>query len=161
MRQFDEDCERTEREMTRLEKSVTWLAALLLALTLVGCEWGIGERAAPIPSPPATPMPPATPLPPSASGAGAVSSDQKLVEGYLYVRYFPPCALRGAPAEWVAPIELTDLRSRSVVHLNGNGTIKASPKPDYKTEEGKAAIEAALKDDSIVKQIVARPDCVE
>ena len=77
------------------------------------------------------------------------------------MRYFPPCALREAPAEWVAPIELTDLHSRSVVHLNGNGTIKASPKPDYKTEEGKATLEVALKDDAIIKQIVARPECSE
>ncbi|MYC07230.1 MAG: hypothetical protein F4X57_08675 [Chloroflexi bacterium] len=51
------------------------------------------------------------------------------------------------------------MRSGSVVHLNGNGTLKASPKPDYKTEEGQATLETALKNDSIIKQIVARPAC--
>ena len=113
--------------------------------------------------------PPATPLPPSANtptpfeeklqSAPRSMELTKVIDGYLYVRYFPPCALRGAPAIWVAPIELTDLRSRSVVHLNGNGTLKASPKPDYKTDEGRARLEAALEDSSVVEQIVARPEC--
>ena len=133
--------------------ATVWLALVVLLFVVVGCQWGIGARAAP------TPRPPATPMPPPAPGAGTVSSDQKLVDGYLYVRYFPPCALRGAPAEWVAPIELTDLRSGSVVHLSGNGTLKASPKPDYKTEEGRATIEEALKDMALVKEIVGRPEC--
>ena len=76
----------------------------LLSVMITGCQLELGAQPAP------TPQPPATPLPPLAPSAGATSSDQKLVEDYLYVRYFPPCALRGAPAEWVAPIELTDLR---------------------------------------------------
>jgi len=135
--------------------SASILILLLVPLVTIGCQLGLGAQPAP------KPRPPATPLPPSAPDAGAVSSDLKLVEGYLYVRYFPPCALRGAPAEWVAPIELTDLRSGSIVHLNGNGTLKASPKPDYKTEEGRATLEAALKDSALVKQIVARPACPE
>lgn len=139
--------------MTTRVMATVWLALVVLLFVVVGCQWGTGARVA------VTPRPPATPMPPPASGAGTVSSDQKLVDGYLYVRYFPPCALRGAPAEWVAPIELTDLRSGSVVHLSGNGTLKASPKPDYKTEEGRATIEEALKGMALVKEIVGRPEC--
>ncbi len=150
--------------MSRARVICAGMIIALLVLMMVGCELGVGARVAPTPMPPATPLPPATPAPSAslpASGSGPTSADQKLVDGYLYVRYFPPCALRGAPAIWVAPIELTDLRSRSVVHLNGNGTLKASPKPDYKTDEGRATLEAALKDEALVKEIVGRPACPE
>ena len=80
----------------------------------------------------------------------------KVIDGYLHVRYLPPCEIVPSPAEWVAPIVLTDLRSGSVVYLNHDGTVKFT---DYGTDEGHAALEAALNDDSIVKQIVARPEC--
>ena len=136
-------------------QSAVWLAVVVLSLVVVGCQWGTGAKPAP------TPIPPAKPLPPSAPGAGAVSADQKLVAGNLHVEYIPPCALRGAPAEWVAPIRLTDLRSGSVVYLNRNGTLRESPKPDYKTEEGKAAVETALNDSALVKEIAGRPPCPE
>ena len=125
----------------------------LLPLMTIGCQLGLGAQPAP------TPQPPATPLPPSAPSAGATSSDQKLVDGYLYVEYVPPCALRSAPAEWVAPIKLTDLRSGSVVYLNRNGTLRESPKPDYKTEDGEATLEAALQDRELVRETVGRPAC--
>ena len=136
-----------------------WLAVVILLLMLVGCQWGIGAQVAPTPIPPATPMPPVTPLPPSASGAGEVSSDEKLIDGYLHVWYIPCPQDPPPPFEWVAPIVLTDLRSGSHVYLNYNGTPKSRPKPRYESEEGQAVLEAALKDDSIVKQIVARPAC--
>ncbi len=45
--------------------------------------------------------------------------------------------------------------------MNGNGTLKESPKPDYKTEEGKTTLETALKNSSVIEQIIARPDCPE
>ena len=82
-----------------------------------------------------------------------------MIDGYLYARYLPPCEIVPSPAEWVAPIILTDLRSGSVVYLNGNGTLRETPQPEYVTEEGKVALEAALKDRSIIKQIAARPKC--
>ena len=75
------------------------------------------------------------------------------------MEYIPPCAMMSAPAEWVAPIKLTDLSSGSIVYLNRNGTLKESPKPDYKTEEGKDTLETALKDSELVKEIVGRPAC--
>ena len=143
--------------MSRARAICAGMIIALLVLMMVGCELGSWGRAA-APNPP---LPPAPPVPPSAPGAGSVSADQKLVAGNLHVEYIPPCALRGAPAEWVAPIRLTDLRSGSVVYLNRNGSLRESPKPDYKTEEGRAALEAALKDKALVKEIVGRPACPE
>ena len=137
-----------------------------LALVAIGCQWGIGAQVAPTPIPPATPLPP---LPPSAATLTPFQEKlqttprkvelTKVVDGYLHVRYLPPCEIVPSPAEWVAPIILTDLRYGSILHLNGDGTVKVSPEPRYASEEAKAALEAVLKDDSVVKQIVARPEC--
>jgi len=85
----------------------------------------------------------------------------KVIDGYLHVQYLPPCEIVPSPAEWVAPMKLTDLHSGSYVYLNRDGTAKASPKPVYLTEQGKATLEAALKDSSVVEQIVDRPECPE
>ena len=82
----------------------------------------------------------------------------KLLEGDLQVWYIP-CG--NMPAEWVAPIILSDLRSGSLIYLNRDGTPKTSPEPLYLTDEGRNLLEAALKDSSIVEQIVARPDCLD
>ncbi len=141
---------RTRRMMTTRVQSAVWLALVVLSLVVVGCQWGIGARVTPTPIPPATPLPP---LPPA-----AVDRDSKIIDGYLRVQYIP-CEPTGAA--YVAPIILTDLRSGSFILLNRNGTVKSSGTPRYTSEEGKAALEAALKDDSMVKQIVARPNCVE
>ena len=131
--------------MSRARVICTGMILALLPLMIIGCQIEFGAQPVPMPPPPPTPA----------------ASDQKLVEGYLHVEYIPPCALRSAPAEWVAPIRLTDLRSGSVVYLNRNGTLREGPKPDYKTEEGKAALEAALNDSSVMEQVVARPSCAE
>ena len=80
----------------------------------------------------------------------------KLIDGYLHARYLPPCEIVPSPAEWVASIILTDLRSGSIVYLNRDGTVKFT---DYRTDEGKATLETALEDSSVVEQIVARPEC--
>ena len=150
MQQFNEDCEGAEREMTRLEKSMMWLAVVVLTLVTVGCQWGIGERAAPTPHPPPAP----TFAPPTA--VDATDHNEKVIDGYLHVRYIP---CEPIPAAFVAPIILTDLRSGSVIFLNRNGTVKTSRTPRYSSEECKAALEAVLNDSSIMEQVVARPTC--
>ena len=131
--------------MTTRVTAAAWLAVVILML--VGCQWGIGAQPAAPPPPPPQPTP--------------TANDQKVIDGYLHVEYIPSCALSSVPFIWVAPIRLTDLRSGSVVYLNGNGTLREKPKPDYKTGEGQAAIEAALKDGALVKEIVGRPPCPE
>ena len=145
----------TERGMTRREKSVTWLAALLLALTLVGCQWGIGARVAPTPIPPAIPT-----LEEGRVQTGPeIGNNTKVIEGNLHVWYIPCPQNPDPPFEWVAPISVTDLNDGSKVYLNRDGTLRESPKPRYKSEEGRIRLEAALNDSSVVEQIVARPSC--
>ena len=147
--------------VTRVQSAV-WLA-LVGVLLLVGCQWGVGAQVAP------TPMPPATPLPPVPTSANTPTAFEKklqttprkteltkVLDGYLHARYLPPCEIVPSPALWVASIILTDLRSGSIAYLNRDGTIKFT---DYRTDEGKATLEAALKDSSVVEQIVERPEC--
>ena len=147
----------------------TAITLALLSVVIIGCQQlGLEAQPAPTPQPPATPLPP---VPPSANTPTPFEKQlqstprskelTKVIDGYLHARYLPPCELVPSPAEWVASIILTDLHSRSIVYLNRDGTLKASAKPDYTTEEGKATLEAALKDDAIIKQIVARPECPE
>ena len=134
--------------MTLRVKAVVWLALVVVSLAVVGCQWGVGVQ------PSAPPLPPPPPQP----STEARDHNEKVIDGYLHVQYIP-CEPTGAA--YVAPIILTDLRSRSFILLNRNGTVKSSGTPRYTSEEVKAALEAALKDDSIVKQIVARPNGVE
>ena len=139
------------------------LVLLLASLIMVGCQLGIGAQ------PAATPPPPATPLPPVSPSANTPTAFEKklqttprsteltkVVDGYLHARYLPPCEIVPSPALWVASIILTDLRSGSIAYLNRDGTVKFS---DYRTDEGKATLEVAPKDNSVMEQIVERPEC--
>ena len=159
---------RTVGKMTTRVPTAVWLATLLLPLMVVGCQLGFEGRAAATPMPPATPLPPVppsantpTPLEEKLQSAPRSMELTKVIDGYLHVRYLPPCEIVPSPAEWVASIILTDLRSGSFILLNRNGTLKSSSKPDDKTDEGRAALEEALKDSSVMEQIVARPECPE
>ena len=135
--------------MTTRVMATVWLALVVLLFVVVGCQWGIGARAAPTPRPPATPMP-------ALPSTEARDHNEKVIDGYLRVQYIP-CEPTGAA--YVAPIILTDLRSGSFILLNRNGTVKTSSKPRYTSDAGKTALEAVLKDASLVEQIVARPMC--
>ena len=130
--------------VTRVTASACIILALL-SLMMVGCLPSFGAK-------PTTPS-----LPPTPSQA-TTDHNSKVIDGYLFVRYIP-CETTGAA--YVAPIILTDLRSESYILLNRNGTVKASRKPRDTPDAGKAALEAALQDSALVKQIVARPACPE
>ena len=162
-----------------------WLVIVILPLMVIGCQLGIGARVAATPMPPATPAPPDTPLPPVAQFAPAGSltpsapllpptptlgqrrspvgpvtqNNTKIIDGKLHVWYIP-CPPT-PPATWVAAMVLSDLRSGSFVYLNRDGTAKTRPEPVYLTAEGQATLEAALKDSSVIEQVVARPECPE
>ena len=84
-------------------------------------------------------------------------NNTKILDGDLHVWYIP-CP-PGPPVAWIAAIVLSDLSSGSHVYLNRDGTVKESSEPVYLTEQGKAKLEAAMKDSSIMEQVVARPDC--
>ena len=149
--------------MTIQAKAAEWLVLLVLSLMMVGCQLGTEAEVAPTPQPPATPLPPAppsvntpTPFEKKLQTTPMKTELTKLIDGYLHARYLPPCEIVPSPAEWVASIILTDLRSGSIVYLNRDGTVKFT---DYRTDEGKATLETALEDSSVVEQIVARPEC--
>ena len=137
--------------------AVASLIMLLLPLMLLGCQLGLGAQPAPNPILPPTPT-----LEERRVQTGPeIGNNTKVIEGNLHVWYIPCPQDPSPPFEWVAPISVTDLNDGSKVYLNRDGTLKASPKPNYKTEEGRTRLEAALKDDAIIKQIVARPECSE
>ena len=119
--------------VTMQATSVAWLLPLLLSLMMVGCQLGSETQPADTPQPP-PPLPPSSPI-------DAIGNNTKVIDGELHVWYIPCGSM---PAEWVAPIIVTDLYSGSNVHLNRTGAVKPSPKPDYKTEEGKTRLEAVL-----------------
>ena len=139
------------------------LILLLLSLMMIGCQLGPGEQPASTPLPTAASLPPPTPtLEERRVQTGPeIGNNTKVIDGYLHVWYVPCPQQPQLPTEWVAPIVLTDLNSGSNVYLNRDGTVKDSPQPNYKTEEGQAALEVALKDSSEMGQVVARPECPE
>ena len=146
-------------------RATSCLILSLVALMIISCQLGTETHPAPTPQPPATPLPPAPPTAntPTAFEKKLQSAPRsmeltKVIDGYLHVRYLPPCEIVPSPAIWVASIILTDMRSGSIVYLNRDGTIKFA---DYSSEEGKSTLEVALKDSAVLEQIVARPECPE
>ena len=113
---------------------------------------------------PSTPIPPATPLPaPTAPPAPTPTDEQRriqtpmnfgsntrIVDGDIHVWHIPTCP-PVPPATWVAPVILTDLRSGSNLHLNRDGSIRDSPAPDYRSDEGRERIAEVLGDSSLME----------
>ena len=87
-----------------------------------------------------------------------IGNNTKALDGDLHVWYIP-CG--NLPATRVAPLSVTDLYSHSKIYLNRDGTVKTSPKPDYRNAEGRARLEAALKDSSVMEQVLTFPECPE
>ena len=82
----------------------------------------------------------------------------KIVDGYLHVAHTPcPPSMVAPPA----PVTVTDLYSNSIIYLNGDGSVSAMQKPDYKTDEGRNRLQKALADHFIMKLILALPKCPE
>lgn len=82
----------------------------------------------------------------------------KIVDGYLHVAHSP------CPPSMVAPpaaITVTDLHTRSIIYLNGDGTVSPTQKPDYRTDEGRERLQTALADRSTLRLIIALPKCPE
>ena len=140
------------------------LAVGLLLLAVVACAE---------PPPPATPIPPATPLPaPTAPPLPAPTPTEeerriqvpgrgyntRVVDGDIHVWHRPTCP-PVPPASWVASIILTDLRSGSHLYMNRDGSVKDSPAPDYRSDEGRERITEALEDSSLMELILAPFEC--
>ena len=147
----------------------TFLTVSLLLLAVVACAE---------PPPPATPIPPATPAPaferrkpppfpypptptqdeirlqtPTDFGANT-----RVVDGDIHVWHIPTCP-PVPPATWVAPIILTDLRSGSNLHLNRDGSIRNSPAPHYRSDEGRERLTEVLGDRSLMGLVLAPIEC--
>ncbi len=85
-----------------------------------------------------------------------VEPHTKIVDGFLHVAHSP------CPPSMVAPpaaITVTDLYSQSIIYLNGDGTVNATQKPDYRTDEGRERLQTAIEDRSTLRLIVALPKC--
>ena len=116
--------------------AVVWLILLLFSMMIVGCQRG--------------------PDAPEVRVTPGAEPHTKVVDGYLYVAHSPcPPSMIAPPA----PITVTEMYSQSIIYLNGDGSVSATQKPDYKTEEGRTRLEEALADRSTLRLIVALPKC--
>ncbi|MYA61631.1 MAG: hypothetical protein F4X94_03540 [Dehalococcoidia bacterium] len=119
-----------------------------------------------------TPIPPATPLlAPTAPPAPTPTDEQRriqtpmnfgdntrIVNGELHVWHIPTCP-PVPPATWVASVILTDLRSGSNLHLNRDGSIRDSPAPNYRSDEGRDRLATVLEDGALIDLILAPFEC--
>ncbi len=71
--------------------------------------------------------------------------------------WYVPCPPTNIDA--VAPIILTDLHSGSHLYLNRDGSVRTSPRPDYRTDEGRNRFDALLADSSLMKLVLTFPEC--
>ena len=157
----------------RLSKATAWLAAGLLILAIIGCAETPAPPATPLPPAPAQPAPePPTPepriLPPPAptptdeerrlQTPTEYGNNTRIVDGDLHVWHVPICP-PVPPASWVASIILTDLRSGSHLYLNRDGSVRTSPAPDYRSDEGRERFDEVLQDSSLMELILAPMEC--
>ena len=63
------------------------------------------------------------------------------------------------PATFVASVILTDLRSGSHLYLNRDGSVRSSPGPDYRTDEGRERFAEVLRDSSLMELILVPFEC--
>ena len=126
------------------------LATSLLPLTVSGC----GE------APP--PRPPTPPTPTLEERRVQTPTDfgynTRVVDGDIHVWHAPHCR-PVPPAEFVASVVLTDLRSGSHLYLNRDGSVRTSPPPDYRTDEGRKRLTEVLADRSLMEVILTPLEC--
>ena len=110
--------------------------------------------------PAATPLPPPTRFP-AASGVqvpGNFGYNTRVVDEDIHVWHAPHCP-PVPPATFVAPIILTDLSSGSHLYLNRDGSVRSSPGPDYRTDEGRERFAGVLEDNSLMELILTPFEC--
>ena len=115
-----------------------WLALVILPLVIVGCQLGSE--------------------PPKERITPGHEPHTKVVDGYLYVAHSPCPPTQVDPA---AAITVTDMYDGSVIFLDGDGSVSATQKADYKTEEGRNRLQKAVADGSTLKLIRVLPKCPE
>ena len=130
--------------------TIAALVGSLMLLTVVSCAASPAQHPPPPPTPTDEEREKQTPT--------DFGDNTRVVDGDIHVWYAPSCP-PVPPGEWVAPIILTDLRSGSHLYLNRNGWVRSSPKPDYRSEEGRERFEEVLADDALMELILTFPEC--
>ena len=132
-----------------------WLAVNLILLASLACaETTVSP----------TPTWPPLPAPPPTFAAGGVQTptdfgyNTRVIDGDIHVWHAPHCP-PVPPAEFVAKVILTDLRSGSQLYLNGDGSVRTSPQPDYRSDEGQERLSTVLDDSSLIELILTPFDC--
>ena len=82
----------------------------------------------------------------------------RVVDGDIHVWHAPHCR-PVPPAEFVASVILTDLDSGSHLYLNRDGSVRTSPAPDYRTDEGRERLAGVLADRSLMELILTPFEC--
>ena len=144
----------TKKMTTIRPKSATWIILALLPLMIIGCQLGSEPQPAPRPLPPPTPTLEERRIQTPTDFGG----NTRVVDGDIHVWHVPRCP-PVPPATWVASIILTDLRSGSHLYLNGDGSVRDSPAPDYRSDEGRKRFTQVLGDGSLMELILAPMEC--
>ena len=158
------------------------LGVSLALLTVIACA---EEPAAPAPAPVAAPTERPTPLPPAPTPVETEVAapikrplppptptleerriqtptdygyNTRVVDGDIHVWHAPHCP-PVPPATFVASVILTDLGSGSHLYLNRDGSVRTSPKPDYRTDEGRERFAEVLEDSSLMELILTSFEC--
>ena len=143
---------------------VVWLAVNLSLLTVLACA------ETPVSSTPATAtatlaptrQPPLPPTPTLEERRVQTPTDfgynTRVVDGDIHVWHAPHCR-PVPPAIVVASVILTDLRSGSHVYLNRDGSVRTSPRPDYRSDEGRERFSAVLEDSPLMELILTPFEC--
>ena len=82
----------------------------------------------------------------------------RIVDGDVHVWHAPHCP-PVPPATFVASVILTDLNSGSHLYLNRDGSVRTSPSPDYRTDEGRERFTEVLGDSSLMELILTPFEC--
>ncbi len=126
------------------------LVGSLMLLTVVSCAASSTPTAPPAPTPTDEERKVQTPT--------DFGYNTRVVDGDMHVWYVPTCP-PVPPATFVASIILTDLRSGSHLYLDRDGSVRTSPEPDYRSEEGRERFEEVLADDALMELILTFPEC--
>ena len=114
------------------------------------------ERTSPKPIPTPTLPPTPTELSLQSRIVPGAEPNTRIVDRHIQV-WYAPCEPTIIDA--VAAIILTDLYSSSRIYLNRGGSVRASPRADYRTEEGRARLWAVLADTPLMELVLIFPEC--
>ena len=132
-----------------------WLAVNLSLLASLACA---ETTVSPTPTWPPLPAPPPTLVAGSVQTPTDFGYNTRVIDGDIHVWHAPHCP-PVPPAEFVASVILTDLHSGSQVYLNPDGSVRTSPQPDYRSDEGQERLSTVLDDGSLMELVLTPFEC--